>query len=227
MSSPACGALYESRIPRAQVQVLLVLSEDAWNSRMGDSVVVPVYRTSVDPSDFWVEVASELLANCTKVQNIPHKYFGRPLGSCRDEPWIRTRLGVRRFLDLDARAARTPGAAVATARADWWPRQRDIHFATMPSLPDDKLFATISDDAWNSRPQVSYCATVRLTSRTKDWRDRWEVPVRGGWVVSGDLYSTAYQRMQPAPPDADRYPTTLTLAESEQVALRQKQTLTL
>lgn len=229
MSAPLCGSLYEARIPGAQAAQLLVLTEDAWNERVRDSVVVPVFATE-DPrvNLFRVEMAAGLVADCTRVQSIPHKFFGRRVGTCPEEPWTRARIGVRKHLDIDARIAGRRRMSVRTTRTDWWPRQREIFFATRPDTPGDKLHGVISDDAWNSRPAATYCTTVRLTSRgPKEWRRRWEVPVPGGWVVSGDLYLTAYGSMDRTPPDLARYPTELSDEESAEIARRQRTTFML
>lgn len=49
----------------------------------------------------------------------------------------------------------------------------------------------------------------------------------GGWVVSGDLYLTAYGSMDQTPPDPARYPTELSDEESAEIARRQRTTFTL
>lgn len=229
MSGPLCGFLYEARIPGAIATQLLVLTEDAWNERVGDSVVVPVFPAEdVKTNLYRVETAPGLVADCTRVQSLPHRFFGGRVGACPDEPWTRIRIGVRKHLDIDARIARRGRVSARTTRTDWWPRQREVYFATRSDVPGDKLYGVISDDVWNSRPAVAYCTTTRLTSRgPKEWRRRWEVPVTGGWVVSGDLYLTAYRRMDQTPPDPARYPTDLSEEESAEIALRQRATFTL
>ncbi len=228
MSGPLCGSLYEARIPGSVVVQLLVLTENAWNERMGDSVTVPVYEVeSARPNDFHVEIAPGLMADCTRAQNMPHDFFGPWVGVCHTDPWVRSRIGVRKHLDIDRRIAGASGPTPASARTAWWPRQRNVHFAGHPAIPRDKLFAALSADAWNSRPAARYCSAVRLTSRTKPQRLRWEVPVRDGWVVSGDLYVVAYAHMDQSDPDPHRYPTRITADESAALAVRQRATLEL
>jgi len=227
LSHPWSGWLYESAIPRAQASHLLVLTEDDWNAQMSDSVVVPLYGEAVTPSKVAVPVDDGLTALCTRVQSVPHDFIGRAVRRCREEPWVRVRIGVRAYLDIDRRISKAPTLTPVAAREDWWPRQRAIRFAENPHIgPHDKLYAVISDDDWNSAPAARYAAAVRLTSRTKDRRLRWEVPVAGSWVVTGDLYSISYARFQQAPPRGD-YPKQMTVDESAEVATRQRATLSL
>jgi hypothetical protein len=200
-----------------------------WNERVNDSVAVPVFPVE-DPKTnvYLVEIERGLIADCTRAQSIPHKYFGQRVGTCPSDPWMRARIGVRKHLDVDGRISKRPRVSITTSRSDWWPRQREIFFATRSEMPQDKLYGVVSHDAWNSRPAASYCTTVRLTSaESKAWRQRWEVPVTGGWVVSGDLYLTAYQRIDRTPPNPKKYPTELSEDESAEIARRQKTTFTL
>jgi hypothetical protein len=225
---PLYGWRYQAAVPGAAAAELLVLTEDPWNQAMRDSVVVPIYRIP-DPNPSVVEVliADDLVAICTRVQNVPHEFFGASLGRCEMEPLTRVRIGVRRFLDIDARERQAPSPTPPTSRMEWWPRQSAIHFATNPRIgPDDKLYAIVADDGWNSRESTSYTAAVRLTSHTKPFRVRWEVPAAGSFVVSGDLYSLSYHRFERRPP-RDPYPTALTPAETADVAASQRRALSL
>lgn len=230
MSGPRAGWLYENKVEGAVSEQLLVLSENDWNDAMRDSVVVPVMRlTDVAPNLLRValEDTHGLYAQCTLVQSIVHEDIGAPVRVCPEATWIRTRLGVRRFLDIDRR--RTEGAkpTASAERTDWWPRQDDVHFATLPGLPQHKLMAAVSDDDWNSTAGVRHCAAVRLTSRgPKAKRARWEVPVSGGFVVAGDLYAVPYTAMRMQAPPA-KYPRQLSADESSRIALRQQTTLEL
>lgn len=228
MSSPRSGAIYSLDLPNATATYVIVLTEDAWNDELADSVIVPLYASvNQNPSLFLVTIAPDLVANCTRVQSMPHEFIGEFVGYCEEERWTRARIGVRRFLDLDRRIAKTPAPPAKTSRADWWPRQNDIHFAANPSIgPDDKLYGVISDNDWNSQPHAHYAACVRLTSKSKTKRLRWEVPVTGGWVVTGDIYSISYERFdQKAPPK--KYPGALSDDESSEIAVRQKVALSL
>jgi len=195
---------------------------------MRDSIVVPVYIAEMAPSKVVVPVDESRVALCTRVQSVPHDFFGEPVGRCGDDVWVRVRVGVRAFLDIDRRVAKLPPTASGLLREDWWPRQHAVHFAGNPDIgPDDKLYAVVADDDWNGAPGTSYTAAVRLTSRTKaQRRRRWEVPVGDGWVVSGDLYSVAYSRFEQTPPRG-RYPKRVSADEGAGIATRQQTTLNL
>lgn len=194
---------------------------------MRDSVIVPVYDLEVAESNLAVLIADGGAAFCTRVQSMPHKFIGRPLGACPPEAWDKVQAGVRSFLSIEPRRTKTAPVTPKASRSDWWPRQNDIHFASDKSIgPDDKLYAIIADDDWNALPETRYTAAVRLTSRTKPQRGRWEIPVAGSWVVTGDLYSISYPRFERAAPRG-AYPKQVSLRESAQIAGRQRTTLSL
>lgn len=75
-------------------------------------------------------------------------------------------------------------------------------------------------------PSAPNVAAVRLTSKTKPHRSRWEVPVSGGYVVVGDIYSLAMSDIEQKPPRA-KYPARLTNDESAAIAVKQKSSLSL
>jgi mRNA-degrading endonuclease toxin of MazEF toxin-antitoxin module len=221
--------IYTLKLPGAQASHVLVLTEDLWNAEMGDSVVVPLYQGLDDPASlFLVELGPKVKAHCTRVQSMSHDFIGDPVGRCPDDPWKRTRIGVRKFLDIDRRIAKTPAPEPVAPRLDWWPRQNDIHFATNPQIyTSDKLYGVISDDDWNSAPGANHFAAVRLTSKTKPKRLRWEVPVGdGSFVVTGDIYSVPYGNFEQKPPPK-KYPSQMTDDESAAIAVKQKSALTL
>lgn len=228
MSHPLCGLIYELEITGAEATHVLVLTEDLWNSQMGDSVVVPLYDLpDAKPSLFLVEIGSKLKAHCTRVQSMSHGFIGTAIARCPDQAWVRVRIGVRKFLDIDRRIAKTPAQPPRNPRTDWWPRQNDIHFARNAAISStDKLYGVISDEDWNSLAGTPNVAAVRLTSKTKANRMRWEVPVTGGFVVTGDIYSVALGDFEQKTPPS-KYPARLTDDESAEIAEKQKATLTL
>lgn len=223
-----CGTVYEAEVPGAErVRALLVLSENLWNQYASDSVAVPIYEDDQTENRFKIQIYVGQLADCTRVQNFPHRVLGARLGECAAEPWLKTRLGVRTYLDILARIKMQPATVPRPNHSKWWPRQNDIHFASSTRTSGDKLFGIVSDNIWNSLEDRKYFATVRLTSKTKPERSKWEVPVSGGCVVVGDVYSTAKSRIQRTPPDASAYPTELTRKESALIAANQRRTLSL
>ena len=228
MSHPLCGSIYELNLPGALATHAVVLAEDIWNAQMGDSVVVPIYTwPAVKPSLFLVKINDQLRANCTRVQSMSHEFIGQVLGACPSEPWVRLRIGARRFLDIDRRISKTPAKLPVTPRADWWPRQNVVHFAINTAISaHDKLYGVISDNDWNSLPETPNVAAVRLTSKTKRQRARSEVPVSGGFVVTGDIYSVAVADFEQNSPPS-KYPSQLSDDESSAIAIKQKSVLSL
>jgi len=227
--NPLCGFIYELQIAGAKASHVLILSEDLWNQQMGDSVAVPLYDLpDSEPSLFRVAISKRLRADCTRVQSLRHEFIGKAVASCPNEPWVRTRIGVRSFLDIDRRITKNPTKPPLSPNLGWWPRQNDIHFATNPAISaSDKLYAVVSDNDWNSLVGVLNTAAVRLTSKTKPKRLRWEVPVGGGgFVVAGDIYSVATGSFEQKEPPK-KYPARLTDDESAAIAVKQKSALTL
>jgi mRNA-degrading endonuclease toxin of MazEF toxin-antitoxin module len=228
LSHPLCREIYELVIPGAQATHVVVLTEDIWNAQMTDSVVVPLYQEpDAKASIFRVEVDDELRADCTRVQSMAHEFIGQWTATCSDESWDRMLIGVRKFLDIDRRIAKTAPPRIRVRRSDWWPRQNNIHFATNTAIKtSDKLYAVVSDNDWNSLPESLTVAAVRLTSKTKKQRLRWEVPVSGGFVVTGDIYSVAVSDFEQKTP-RQPYPTKLSDDESAAIAERQESALSL
>lgn len=196
---------------------------------MNDSVVVPIYSLpDTVPS---LSSSSRSIAKCVRTapafQSMPHEFLGKSTAVCSGDPWVRTRIGTRRFLDIDRRVEKKPSLPPTAPRSDWTPVQNEVHFGSDPSIgSDDKLYALISDDDWNSLPATTHAAAVRLTSKTKRQRLRWELPVTGGCVVTGDIYSISDTRLKQRPPPP-KYPSHLSEEESSLIAARQKTVLTL
>lgn len=227
MSHARFGWRYEPALPKATAAEYLVLTEDPWNAVMGDVVIVPIFAVEEPQTNLMrVLVDDGLVANCTRPNNLNITFLGDAVGPCDDGPLTRVRIGVRRYLDIDRRVEKNTLPA-SDPRSTWWPHQGDFHFARNPRIgPHDKLYASVADDDWNSREGVTYTATVRLTSKTKAFRRRWEVPVAGSFVVSGDLYTISYTRFEQKPPPA-RYPQAMTDDELAAVATVQKRALSL
>jgi mRNA-degrading endonuclease toxin of MazEF toxin-antitoxin module len=229
VTSPLCGFIYTLEIPGAGASHILVLTEDLWNQQMGDSVVVPIYDLpEAEASLFRVAAGERLKADCTRVQTMSQEFIGKRVVECPHESWVRVRIGVWKFLDIDRRIAKMLPPDPANPASAWWPRQNDIHFAgNLAISTQDKLYAVVSDNDWNALPGVANVAAVRLTSKTKPQRLRWEVPVGdSGFVVAGDIYSIATRAFEQKTPPK-RYPSRLTEDESAAIAVKQRSALTL
>lgn len=228
MSAPRCGWRYASVLPGGSAEEFLVLTEDEWNDVMRDSVAVPVFREEpVRTSAVRVQVDEGLVADCTRVSSVAHRFIGRPLRRCALEALTRVRAGVRLFLDIDRRVKRATAPPPDGWREDWWPRQGDLHLgADRAGAPADALYASVASNDWTSTPGASHTAAVRLKGGTRPACVPWEVPVAGGLAVSGDLYLVSYEDLERDPPPG-RYPRRIDADELAALARAQKTALSL
>jgi mRNA-degrading endonuclease toxin of MazEF toxin-antitoxin module len=205
LSGPAWGHLYDFELEGAKAEAVLVVSEDEWNARTRDAVIVPVYREpGTAAGNVRIAVDDELVADCTRVQNVAQETLGADRGPCPREPMLRVRIGIRVYLDIDRLLKRAGPRTPPAARDEWWPHQGEIRYAELPQFPGDKMFCVISDDDWNSRATTIYSAGLRLTSKAREWRSRWEVTISNGWIVAGHLYSLLHEDIDPSAPKAPR-----------------------
>ncbi len=220
MSAPLWGHLYDFALPGAQAEAVVVLSEDDWNSRTRDAVIVPVYREPGTASgNVRVALDDRLVADCTRVQNVAQDSLGADRGGCKREALMRIRLGVRVYLDIARLLEEAGPRQPISPRVDWWPRQGEVRYAEVPGLSRGKMFCLLSDDDWNSRPSTVYAAAVRLASKRRNWRAGWEVEISDGSVVAGHLYSLLHEDIEPDPPSSPR-PTQLTPQKLREIAER-------
>lgn len=220
MSTPAWGHLYDFELEGAQAEAVLVVSEDEWNIRTRDAVIVPVYRApGTAAGNVRIAIDDELAADCTRVQNVAQDTLGDDRGSCPRDPLTRVRLGIRVYLDIDRLIQQAGPKTALKPRSEWWPRQGQVRYAEIPEFPASKMFCIISDDDWNSRESSIYSAALRLTSKTREWRGRWEVEISGGWIVAGQLYSLIHEDINLVPPTPPR-PQEASVEELDQLAKR-------
>lgn len=220
------GFVYENATPGGRAQQLLALSEQDWNDVVPDGIAVPIFDRGAgqQPSLMLVAMGETRFADCTKVQTVLDEFWGAAVGPCPDAALQHIEAGVRAFLTLDQLKAGRPAAPAGSGAADWWPTQGLVRYVEPPINGQRKMHGTLSEDAWNViGPSWT---TVRLTSRDKGWRSRWQVPVTGGFVVSGDLFATPRGDMDSTPPRSPR-PSRLVTAELSAIAERLEQTLAL
>lgn len=205
MSTPLWGHLYDFILPGARAESAIVVSEDDWNARTRDAVVVPVYREPGTTSgNVRVELDGGLVADCTRVQNVARESLGKDRGVCERRALTRIRIGVRIYLDIEQLLMQSGPRQPISPRSQWWPRQGQVSYAEVPGLSQNKMFCLISDDDWNSRPATAYSAAVRLTSKGRERRSKWEVGVPGGSAVAGHLYSLLHEDIDPSSPTSPR-----------------------
>lgn len=227
--TPKRGWLYQSANPRTRAEAFLVLSEDDWNAIFPDVVAVPVWQIAdASPNDLRVAIGPKRFCECTRVSSIgTGALLGPAVGSAAPGVMTAVEAGVRAYLcipQLLARGPCTPASGPRTA-SSWWPGQGEVRYTSPPIAGKHKLHSPLTEDAWNE--VAPHWTTVRLTSVTgKKKRKRWEVPVTGGCVVSGDLFLTPRGAMDAKPPKPPR-PNQLTTTELAEVAQRLAATLLL
>jgi hypothetical protein len=211
--SLARGAIHANKTPKGRAAQLVVLSEDDWNRVIPDVVAVPVFKyPDQEPSLMLVALGDERFADCTKVQTVEESFWGTEEDACDATQLAEIEGGVRAFLSLTQMQDKRPAAPAKAppSKDNWWPAQGLVRYAQTAINDQCKMHAVISEDYWNEiGPSWS---TVRLTRWTKAWRSRWEVPVTGGYVVSGDLFATPRGDLDPRPPRSPR-PNRLTADE--------------
>lgn len=222
MSRPGQGRgaaqrrVYGNTVPGGTAEQLIVLSEQDWNDRVDDCVVVPCWRLpGRAPSPLLVHLGDDLYADCTRVQSIPQDELGDELAGVPDEQWARVRLGVRLFLCIDQLKGERSPLQPEHPSTGWWPRQGDVRYRHVPAAPATKMHAAITDDAWNG--QHPYTCAAQLTSTSRAWRRRWEGLVPGGNVIAGDLALVVHEDFDQRPPKAPR-PSRLTSAQLRDLA---------
>jgi mRNA-degrading endonuclease toxin of MazEF toxin-antitoxin module len=215
---PKRGQLYTVAVEGTRIDRAVILSENAWNSYTYDCVLVPFFHdpdareTVVRP-----RLDANLIADCTAVGSLAQDDLGDYLGDCPDDVLASVAAGVRTYFAIDQALNPPRVRPRVPGRAGWWPRQAEVHLATR--IADEGKWVTIvSEDASNA--VLNHAAGARLTSvASKRRRERWEVPVRGGYVICNDLHAIPHsgfeQRPRISPPFAR-------LNQSEQRALAER-----
>jgi mRNA-degrading endonuclease toxin of MazEF toxin-antitoxin module len=201
-----------------------VLSENEWNSYTFDCVIVPFFddpdarETIVRP-----RLDADLIADCTVVGSLAQEDLGEYLGDCPEDVLTKAAAGVRAYFAIDQALNPPRTRPRAPGRAGWWPRQAEVHLATR--IADEGKWVTIiSEDASNA--VLDHAVGARLTSRAKGRRQRWEVHVRGSYVICNDLHAIAHSGFEPRPRRSPPLPR-LNAAEHRALAERLVKTLEL
>lgn len=172
---------------------VLVLSEDRWNETMKSSAIVPFYSRRADESQHAAllqpPVDDDSYADCTLLQSLDDDDLGDLVEACDQEALDAVVRGVRAYLDIDALLTRKIKRPPARGRSTFWPRQGDVYWGRRFGTQRER-YLIAADDEFNIRSERT--AALFLTSRGKNWRSRWQVPVRGGFVISGDIDQFAY-----------------------------------
>lgn len=195
---PERGQLYTIAIEGTRIDRAVVLSENEWNAYTFDCVIVPFFEDSnANETIVRPRLDATLIADCTAVGSLAQEDLGEHLGDCPNDVLGAVAHGVRAYFAIDQalhpRRVRRP----LPGRAGWWPRQAEVHLATRIA-DEGKWVAIVSEDASNAL--LNHAAGARLTSvASKRRRERWEVPVRGGYVICNDLHAIPYVGFEPRP----------------------------
>jgi hypothetical protein len=130
--------------------------------------------------------------------------------------------GLHSFLCISAFLTNVSSAAPVSKH--WYPEWNHIYYHDQEVRGQLKMHAVLSDNAWNHG--MGYVSTARLTSKSKESRVRWEVRVKGGAVVIGDLHVLAKNSLIQKPPNPPR-PTRLTPVEMVDIGNALKGLLTI
>ena len=188
-------------LPGGRATHALVLSEDDWNSWANDCVIVPIYPSHVLRAGNQLRVETRWgTADCTRVFNIGNPSLTAFAGTPSIPVLAQIRRGVRSFLCVDALLAQSIAPEPLTA--SWYPKWAYSYYSNIGVRGERKMHAILSDNAWNS--EMDYVSAVRLTSKSKESRVRWEVPVKGGPVIVGDLHLFAKSNVIQKPPRPPR-----------------------
>lgn len=198
---PRRGWLYRlDEAEEARATAALVLSEDDWNRATEDSVVVPLYDDEPTVANPIAPRIGELWADCSLVGGIPQAFLVEEMAPADDAALKAVCDGVRLYLDLDTllnppRLRRAPSAG----RSDWWPQRGEVYYGHRFGDQRER-YGVITDDEWNVRNDYATCAFI--TSRFKNWRKRWQIPLTtGGFAIPPDIepfeYPALEQRARP------------------------------
>ena len=176
---------------------VLVLSENRWNETMKSSVIVPLYPRTEDESEhaaqLQVPVDDNSYADCTLLQSLDDDDLGNVVEACEQEALDAVVRGARTYLGIEALLARRIMRPPARGRSTFWPRQRDVYWGRRSENQRER-YLIAAEDEFNIRSDRT--AALFLTSRSKKWRSCWQVPVHGGFVISGDIDQFAYVELE-------------------------------
>ena len=181
--------LSEGFIARA----VLVVSEDDWNNCLSDSVIVPLYPDAPEDHLQLRPSVGDLWADCTRIGGVGHEDLVEEIYQANDNELKTIGQGIRLYLSLDTlqnppRLRRPP----SIGRSDWWPHRAEVFYGKRFGAQRE-IYGVITDDEWNIRGDYATC--IFLTSVYKRWRERWQIPISGGYAITGDLEPFRYTEL--------------------------------
>jgi mRNA-degrading endonuclease toxin of MazEF toxin-antitoxin module len=179
------------------VQEAVVISEDPWNQWARSPIIVPLL-SGVRANALRPTIGQSTIADCTRPLTVTASRLGAVLGSLSTEESAAVRSALASMLNVDHLLQGTTPPQPAAPPSVWYPHFAHIYFDTLEIDGEQKMFAILSDDLWNVTER--FVIGLRLTSRSKPARARWEVPLSGGPIIIGDLHLIPTSRLNQTPP---------------------------
>ena len=183
----------------------LVISADDWNRAMLTFVIVPIYKGTAQVAVFQIQIDADHYADASLVQSLDADDLGRELGIAASADLNRIGQAVADFLDLDALDRHEIRRPPARQKPGFWPHQRAIHWIDL-GLSERKRVGVLTPDEHNAI--AGYSASLYVTSRDKAWHRAWQVPCKGGWVITGDIIVRSHTALagkrRPSPSELTR-----------------------
>ncbi len=179
----------------------VVVSEDAWNEWARSPIVVPL-DASLRANALRPSIGAIGVADCTRPITVSQTRLGTVHGQLSTEESTAVTAALFSMLNVAHLINGTVAPQPARAPAGWYPRFGSIYFGTLPIGGQEKMFAIVSDDRWNATQP--FVIGLRLTSKRKELRQRWEVPLSGGPAIVGDIQLIPTARLEQTPPRPPR-----------------------
>jgi mRNA-degrading endonuclease toxin of MazEF toxin-antitoxin module len=168
----------------------LVVSENAWNDMLSDSVIVPLFQSEGAKTALTPRIG-DLRADCSLVRVFEQESLYAFDREASATELTEVELGIRTFLDLD-NLIQPPklDLPVTAGRPDWWPKLARVYYGKRFADQRER-YGVISPDEWNVRNDYASC--IFITSRYKQWRSRWQVTVgKKSYAITCDIEPFTY-----------------------------------
>ena len=179
----------------------VVVSEDAWNEWAKSPIVVPL-AAELSANALRPQVGQIGVADCTRPITVSQTRLGEVRGHLSTGESTAVTTALASMLNIARLITGTAPPPPAPPTPEWYPRFGSIYFDTLPVGGHEKMFAIVSDDRWNATQP--FVIGLRLTSKRKELRQRWEVPLTGGPAIVGDIQLIPTARLEQTPPRPPR-----------------------
>ena len=179
----------------------VVVSKDAWNEWARSPIVVPL-DASLRANALRPSLGEIGVADCTRPITVSQNRLSTVRGRLSAEESTAVTAALVSMLNVAHLINGTVPPQPARPPAGWYPRFGSIYVDTLPVGGQEKMFAIVSDDRWNATQR--FVIGLRLTSKRKELRQGWEVPLTGGPAIVGDIHLIPTARLEQTPPRPPR-----------------------